>query len=247
MPEFEGVRNFDPSRNGLVPIGVDSWENFVFINLDEGAGPLSEYLGALTDRAKPLNLGELQFLERRAYTLACNWKVFIDNYLDGGYHVPHLHEGLSSVLDYGHYTIENIERCCIQSSPMRHSEQADASTAVTRKGERAYYFWLYPNFMINWYEGAMDTNLVLPIDPDHCQVIFNFYFGRTGPEGQAYRRESIHVSERIQQEDTEICTSVQRGLKSRGYVAGRLSLRREAGEQFFHRLLFADLKRGLEI
>jgi phenylpropionate dioxygenase-like ring-hydroxylating dioxygenase large terminal subunit len=245
-PEFDGVRNFDRSRNGLVPVRVDAWENFVFVNLDDGAGPLSEFLGALVERAQPLNFNELQFFERRTYALACNWKVFTDNYLDGGYHVPHLHKGLNSVLDYSHYTIENVDRCSIQSSPVKHSEQADPSTAATRKGDRAYYFWFYPNFMINWYDGAMDTNLVLPIDADHCQVIFDFYFRQTGPDSEAYNRESVQVSDRIQQEDTDICMSVQRGLKSRGYTAGRLSARREAGEHLFHRLLFADLKRGAE-
>jgi hypothetical protein len=95
------------------------------------------------------------------YTLNCNWKVYVDNYLDGGYHVPHLHKGLNSVLDYTHYTIENGERYCLQSSPMVASNE-DAQVSATRKGDRAWYFWIYPNFMINIYEGVMDTNLVLP-------------------------------------------------------------------------------------
>ncbi len=246
MPEFEGVRNFDRTQNGLVPVRVDTWEDFVFINLDDRAAPLTDFLGGLVSRVKPLNFRELSFFERRSYPLACNWKVFVDNYLDGGYHVPHLHKGLNAVLDYTHYTIENVDRCCIQSSPMKPSDQADASTAATRKGDRACYFWQYPNFMINWYEGAMDTNLVLPIDVDHCQVIFDFYFKPSGPEGDAYNRESIRVSDRIQYEDVGICLSVQRGLKSRAYTAGRLSARREAGEQLFHRLLFADLQAGLK-
>ncbi|MGH9453366.1 MAG: aromatic ring-hydroxylating oxygenase subunit alpha, partial [Terriglobia bacterium] len=128
MPEFEGVRNFDRAKNGLVAVGVDAWENFVFINLDENAAPLTGSLGGLIGRAAPLNFTELSFFDRRTYTLACNWKVFVDNYLDGGYHVPHLHKGLNSVLDYTHYTIENADRCCIQSSPMKSSGQSDAST-----------------------------------------------------------------------------------------------------------------------
>ena len=246
MPEFEGVCNFDRARNGLVPVRVDTWESFVFINLDENSTTLADFVGGLAGRAAPLNFGEFRFFERRTYPLACNWKVFVDNYLDGGYHVPHLHKGLNAVLDYTHFTIENVDRCCIQSSPMKSSEQADSSTAATRKGDRAYYFWLYPNFMINWYEGAMDTNLVLPVDADHCLVIFDFYFKRGGPEGEAYNRASISVSDRIQDEDVGICISVQRGLKSRAYTAGRLSVRREAGEHLFHRLLYADLRREPE-
>lgn len=245
MPEFDGVCDFDRTRHGLVPIRVDAWENFVFVNLNSAAPSLNEFLGTLVDQVRPLGLENLHFFERHSYDLACNWKVFVDNYLDGGYHVPHLHKGLNAVLDYSHYTIENVDRCCIQSSPMKSSSQADASTAATRKGARAYYFWQYPNFMINWYEGIMDTNLVLPLDAEHCRVVFDFYFTQTASGHEAYNRQSIEVSDRIQDEDVGICLSVQRGLKSRAYVAGRLSVRRESGEQLFHRLLHSDLKKQL--
>ncbi len=242
MTEFEGVCNFERSQNGLVPIRVETWENFVFVNLDDHAGPLQEFLGALVGLAKPLGFGGLQFVERRSYTLNCNWKVYVDNFLDGGYHVPHMHKGLNSVLDYTNYTIENVDRCCVQSSPVAVDKTSEASAAATRKGDRAYYFWQYPNFMLNWYEGYLDTNLVLPLSVDRCEVIFDFYFGDTRESQMPYIRESMGVSERVQQEDIVICDGVQRGLSSRAYQSGRLSVRREAGEHLFHRLLAADLQ-----
>jgi choline monooxygenase len=164
----------------------------------------------------------------------------VDNYLDGGYHVPHLHKGLNSVLDYKEYTIENSKHYSLQSSPMV-SSQEHASFAATRTGDRAYYYWLYPNFMINVYEGVMDTNLVLPLAPDKCLVQFDFFFSDTSESKEKYNAESVAVSERVQDEDVDICQSVQRGLRSRAYGAGRLSVRREAGEHLFHRLLANDL------
>ena len=242
MPEFDGVKNFERSANGLVPVRVDTWEKFVFINLDPNAGPLEEFLGGLVKRVAPLGVSKLHYFASRVYDLACNWKVFVDNYLDGGYHVPHLHKGLASVLDYKQYTIENEDRYCLQSSPMVASSE-DAATGNTRKGDRAWYFWQYPNLMINCYEGYMDTNLVIPVDVDHCRVIFDFYFSDvTSEAARQYNEQSIDVGNRVQEEDLGICEAVQRGLKSRAYGAGRLSLRREAGEHLFHRLLAADLK-----
>jgi choline monooxygenase len=241
MPEFEGVENFDRSENGLLPIRVETWECFVFVNLDPGAISLRQFLGRLVPRVAPLNIGALHFFDRRTYDIHCNWKVFVDNYLDGGYHVPHLHKGLSSVLDYKQYTIENEDRYCLQSSPMVASNE-DAATGNTRKGDRAWYFWQYPNLMINCYEGYMDTNYVIPVDADHCAVIFDFYFSDVSEARRAYNTESVNVGNRVQDEDLGICEDVQRGLKSRAYGAGRLSVRREAGEQLFHRLLAADLK-----
>ncbi len=242
-PEFEGVCGFDRGQNGLVPVQVAAWEQFVFVNLDASAPPLAEFLGGLVARVAPLGISSLKFFERRSYSLNCNWKVFVDNYLDGGYHVPHLHKALNSVLDYKQYTIENEDRYCLQSSPMVASN-VDAATSATRQGERALYFWQYPNFMINLYAGYMDTNLVLPDGVDRCKVIFDFYFDDVSEEAAERNRQSITVGERVNDEDVGICESVQRGLHSRAYGAGRLSVRREAGEHLFHRLLAGDLKRG---
>jgi choline monooxygenase len=99
--------------------------------------------------------------------------------------------------------------------------------------------------MINLYQGYMDTNLVLPDGVDRCTVIFDFYFDDVSKAAAERNRQSIAVGERVNDEDVGICESVQRGLHSRAYGAGRLSLRREAGEHLFHRLLAADLKKGL--
>jgi phenylpropionate dioxygenase-like ring-hydroxylating dioxygenase large terminal subunit len=245
-PDFDGVCEFDRAQNGLVPLRVEEWENFALVNLDAEAEPLKLFLGRLIDRVKPLKLSTLRFFERHSYDLNCNWKVYVDNYLDGGYHVPHLHKGLNSVLEYANYTIENEDRYCLQASPVKASNPgADADAAATRQGDRAYYFWQYPNFMLNWYEGYLDTNLVVPLGVDRCRVIFDFYFAQTDDAAAAYNRQSIAVSHRVQEEDVAICEAVQRGLHSRAYQAGRLSVRREAGEHLFHRLLHADLSAAM--
>lgn len=242
-PDFSGVCNFERENNGLAPVELAEWENWVFVKLGGAKQPLPEFLGSdLTAQIEPLKLDGLRWQERRHYSFDCNWKVFVDNYLDGGYHVPHLHKGLDSVLDYSNYMIENGERHCLQWSPMV-SDGAEAQTGAVRKGEKALYYWIYPNFMINWYDGVMDTNLVIPRGVDETEVIFDFYFPDVVSQAAREKnRASIEVGQRIQDEDVAICKSVQRGLMSRAYHTGRLSVRREAGEHLFHRLLHADLK-----
>ena len=244
-PEFGGVANFDRAGNGLVPVQISVWNRWVFAKLSSGDPSLEDFLGSdPIERFERLNLGQLRWFERRVYTLNCNWKVFVDNYLDGGYHVPHIHGNLNSVLDYTNYTIETGERFCLQSSPIA-TDKGDAKTAAVRAGKRAYYYWIYPNFMINIYDGVMDTNLVIPSGVDKTEVIFDYYFANVSESAQEKNLASIAVSEQIQSEDVAICESVQRGLSSRSYNAGRLSVRREAGEHLFHRLLHKDLQAGL--
>jgi phenylpropionate dioxygenase-like ring-hydroxylating dioxygenase large terminal subunit len=242
-PDFTGVCDFDRANNGLISVEVAEWENWVFVKLVRHE-PLSwvEYLGEdLVSQISALQLSGLHWFERRHYHFDCNWKVFVDNYLDGGYHVPYLHKGLDSVLDYSNYRIENGDHHCLQWSPIV-TEGAEEQTGAVRKGDRALYYWIYPNFMINWYDGVMDTNLVVPRGVDQTEVVFDFYFPDVVSEdARARNRASVEVGQRIQDEDVAICKSVQRGLNSRAYESGRLSVRREAGEHLFHRLLHRDL------
>ena len=232
-PDFSAVCDFDRHANGLVPVALDQWETWLLVNVASDPLPLGDVLGdALRTQIRDLQLERLSWMERRRYFLDCNWKVFIDNYLDGGYHVPYLHQDLDSVLDYSHYTIENGERYSLQSSP--HATRG-----------RALYYWIHPNFMINWYGTAMDTNLVVPCGVNRTEVIFDFYFADVSDAARAANLASIAASEQIQNEDVAICASVQRGLRSRAYTSGRLSPRREAGEHLFHRLLHRDLESGL--
>jgi len=244
-PDFAEVCDFDRSANGLVPIECDVAEQWVFVRLERAGIELPAFLGpALTNHLADRDLASLHWMERRHYTLDCNWKVFVDNYLDGGYHVPHVHRGLDSVLSSREYTIETGERFCLQWSPLV-SEGADARTGAVRQGERAFYYWIYPNLMINCYGRAMDTNLVIPRGVDKTEVIFDFYFTDVSESAGTDNRASIDVSHEIQDEDVAICVSVQRGLTSRAYDTGRLSVRREGGEHLFHRLLHRDLVAGL--
>jgi choline monooxygenase len=224
-PDMGAVSDFDRKSTSLAAIDTITWRMWAWVNLAAGISPLNELLPGLT-------LKNLHWVERRRYGLECNWKVFIDNYLDGGYHVPLLHKGLDRMLNYSDYQIELGNRWCLQWSPLDG-------------GGRAQYYWIYPNFMINLYPDAMDTNLVIPSDGGHTEVIFDFYFADISDGARQQNQARIATSESIQHEDTAICASVQRGLASRSYNAGRLSVRRESGEHLFHRLLYSDLKSGI--
>src|SRR5205085_4969809 len=225
-------------EQGLTPLAVDTWGPLVFVHAPplDRVQPLAEFLAPLPERTAGLGLEELRFVERREYELACNWKVFVDNYLDGGYHVNTIHPGLAGVLDYAQYRTEIAGNTSVQLSPLKPSAAGDGVGQV-RTGDTAYYWWIFPNLMINIYAGVMDTNLVLPLGPDRCKVIVDFYFARTeGPEAQRFIADSIAVAHQVQLEDQGVCEEVQRGLGSRSYDVGRFSVRREAAGYHFHRL-----------
>jgi choline monooxygenase len=129
------------------------------------------------------------------------------------------------------------------------AEQADARIdydARQRIGDGAIYAWIYPNLMLNRYGSCLDTNYVVPLAHDTCKVIYEFYFlDSEGEAGREFVRRSMEQSALTQQEDIEICESVQRGLGSFSYLPGRYAPRVEHGEHQFHRLLHAELSRAI--
>jgi len=250
-PELGGVARFDRSDYGLLPLAVSVWGPFAFLAAETPEYPLETELAELAGRLEATDYLRLQFVERRTYDLACNWKVFVDNYLDGGYHVATLHPGLASQLTLGSYRCELFERYAIQSCDSGNGEDSPSSAteACSDFAERvaggAIYAWIYPNLMINRYGPIMDTNVVLPLDAGRCRVIFDWYFADTeGEAGAAFVEKSIAASDQVQQEDIAICESVQRGLASGSYRPGPYSVKRQMAEHRFHQMLAADVGRS---
>ena len=251
-PEFEGVAGFCKEEQGLPELDIDTWGPLVWVRQriegKDGSVPcsLAEFLSPLPERAADLGLQSLRFAERRTYDLECNWKVYVDNYLDGGYHINTIHPALAGVLDYSQYRTEVAGNTSVQISPLRPVDPKSdgASVGKVRAGDYAYYWWLFPNFMINIYQGLMDTNLVLPLGPNRCRVIFDFYFDDVdGPDAANFIAESIAVADQVQIEDSRICEQVQRGLKSKSFNTGRFSVRREIAGYYFHQMLSRDLSK----
>ncbi len=229
-PRIAGVKDFDRSVFGLQPLPVQELGPLVFVNVD-GAAPALE-LGDLAERLTAAGWEGLERRERRSYHLSCNWKVFVDNYLDGGYHVPFLHPDLAGELALGDYRTELFARHSVQSVP-------SSAEAGERLGSEALYAWIHPNLMINRYGPMMDINVVVPTGPQSCRVDFDWYF--EPDRGEDFIQESIRASEQVQEEDIVISESLQVGMGSMHFRPGLYAPDVEQGKYHFHRLVHADV------
>ena len=152
-PEFDGVADFRREDNGLPPLAVADWGPIVWVAWRRPAADAGQLPRPAARSRLPPVAGSASFVARREYDVACNWKVYVDNYLDGGYHVHTIHPGLAGVLDYAHYRTEIHGWTSVQISPLKPADPADA-TARTRTGDTAQYWWVYPNFMVNLYRAS---------------------------------------------------------------------------------------------
>ena len=239
-PDVEGVEFFDRSTMGMVPLLLETWEQFIFVNFDHGAEPLSAYLGDIPEQTRGFQFAGLKFAERRDYVLNCNWKVYVDNYLEG-YHIPIAHPGLMREIDYSQYRTGTFRYHSQQFAPIRAMKPEDAGErfyAPANATQDALYFWIFPSLMLNIYPDNVSTNLIVPISQDKTLTIFEWFFHDIASAKVRERmKKAIAFSDEVQQEDIGLCESVQRGLQSALYDRGRYSVKRENGVHHFHMLL----------
>ena len=233
-PEMGDAPDFEPSAIALPQLAVRTWQGLVFAAVDAaGAPPFEDFVAGIDARLGPTRGLERYGHHRRVgYDVACNWKVYVDNYLEG-YHVPHIHPGLNKLLDYRSYVTETARWYSFQWSPL------ESGDGLYGDGD-ALYYWLWPNTMLNILPGRLQTNRVVPRGVDRCRVEFDFYYAPDdSAEGQARREADLGFSDEVQLEDLTICEDVQRGLASGSYQAGRLNPLRENAVHHFHELLRA--------
>jgi choline monooxygenase len=232
------IEDFKASKTHLRPIGIRTIGPFVYLNFNF---PQTNELVNTNDCQHIEHIHEkylsgsdyeqFEFVNRRSYEIKCNWKVFIDNYLDGGYHVPHAHKQLSSILNMKEYkTIIDHPRTSVQSC-----------TGTERTEGQVIFAFIYPNLLINRYGSLMDTNIVVPIDERHCLVHIDYYRSPQLPTivDEELSRQDSH---RVQEEDIHLCENVQIGLESNAYDVGRYVPTVEHAMHDFHKTLFEEIK-----
>lgn len=239
IPQWDRVDLFDKKDFGLTPVHMKVWQGLIFVNVNKKPHPFDKVIAGISERISPIRLDDYQFHSQIDYRINCNWKVYVDNYLEG-YHIPIVHPELAKLLDYRNYVTEANEYYSLQHSPFLN--KGDENLYQAEDGE-AYYYFIYPNIMLNILPGRLQTNVVIPVDENHCIVHFYYYYKDLNQPGiDKMITEDISYSEDIQQEDIEICEAVQNGLHSSAYDKGRFSVERELGVYHFQSLIKQSVK-----
>ncbi|MFT7625042.1 MAG: choline monooxygenase [Myxococcota bacterium] len=196
-PRVAGIRAVDRNQLGLVPLAVTDWGHWVWVH-PQPTATFPDH-SELEARLAPTGWLDLEFAATRRWTLECRWKVYVDNYLDGGYHIPRLQ-----------------------------------APGVSPTSGGAVSAWLWPACRLNRYGPCMDTNHVIPLGPDRCEVHTEFWFepgadpamteqsrAEQSRAEQSRAEQSIEQAGVTQSEDVGTSESVQRGMLSGGWSEGR--------------------------
>ena len=216
----------------LTPVNIAEWMGQVFVNLSSNPVDLGSQIDEIKTLVSPIDFSNYAFKFRESYEINCNWKVYMDNFLEG-FHIPFVHPELNKVIDYKSYKTEIYDRFSLQWCPL-DSELSPYGKSPTPEENKAFYFTIFPNIILNIAPGRLQTNIVEPKGSKSCVVHFDYHFDN--PE-ETNIEQDAEFSEIVQQEDILICESVQKGLESNGYDQGKFSPLHEQGVLHFQSLI----------
>ncbi len=238
MPEFKEVKNFPAKSDSLSKIKLHQWMNLLFVSLTgkwkakDMFAPMEKYLSFLEGRT----LRHFASLSRD-YEIEAHWALYCENYLEG-FHIPYVHPGLNKLIDYGSYTTQTFKYCILQTGFAKEN----ASSFNLPEGHpdfgkkvAAYYFFLFPNLMLNFYPWGLSVNIVRPLSNNKTVINYLTYVFEDAQAEEAMMLDSVEM------EDEEVVLQVQRGIRSRFYQHGRYSVTREQGVHHFHQLISSHL------
>jgi choline monooxygenase len=236
MPEFQKVENFPTDADNLKVLPLKNWNNLLFTSL-EAEIPFENFFNEMQQRLYWLPINEFKYepLYSQDYLVNANWALYCDNYLEG-FHIPYVHPSLNRAIDYNTYTTELFPYASLQLGLAKDGEQTfniPLDSVDADKKVAAYYFWIFPNMMFNFYPWGCSVNIVKPIKTDLTKVSFRTYIWK--PE--LFDTKTVSMLEKVEREDENIVEQVQQGVQSRFYTSGRFSPDREQGVHHFHRLI----------
>ncbi len=243
MPGFEGACDFPSERDHLPQLALADLAGHHFVSLDP-ALPFEQHAGEVLARVGHLDLARFAPDPSRSqdYEFDAHWALYVENYLEG-LHIPFLHPALNQTLQMSGYRYELGANAVLQVADAREGEAAfEPPPGHPDHGRRiaAWYFWLFPNLMLNFYPWGLSVNVVQPLGPARTRVLFRSFVADASLLGQG----AGGALDTVEMEDEAAVCSVQRGLRSRLYQNGRYSPQHEASVHHFHRLLVQALGDG---
>jgi choline monooxygenase len=241
MPEFKEVKNFPTPADNLTQIPMYQWGKLLFGSLGNRL-PAELFFKDMAERIAWMPLRDFVFHPElsKDYLIDAHWALYCENYLEG-FHIPFVHAGLNSVIDYGNYSVELFKYSSLQLGIGKNGEanfDLPPTSPDYGKDVASYYFWVFPNMMFNFYPWGLSLNIIQPISTHKTKVSFLSYVWDESKLRQGAGAD-LH---KVELEDEEIVQNVQRGIRSRFYKHGRYSVTREMGTHHFHRLIAEFMK-----
>ena len=235
MPGFGQALNFPTQTDHLPSFRLESWNGFEFMTLDADM-ELEALVQPVEERVGWFLNGLTHDAERdRDWDIDAHWMLYVDNYLEG-FHIPFVHPELNEALDNKGYTTECFDHGVLQVGLAAEGEvcfDLPEDSIDHGKNVAAYYWWLYPNLMLNVYPWGVSVNVIVPTSANTTRVMFRSYVKHADllHQGAGAGLDNVEL------QDQFVVENCMKGLRSASYTRGRYSPTHEQGVHHFHRMI----------
>jgi choline monooxygenase len=215
--------DFDLDDHCMMPVQVEEFAGFVFVNLDPDAASLAEQTGTLADEIAHWapDVERLTFAHRLTYEIESNWKNVVDNFLEC-YHCHVAHKDFVSLVDMDTYEVTTHGIWSSHMARAGTSANSAYDVADATVTDHAVW-WLWPTTCLLRYPGRgnMMVLQIIPVGPDRTLETYDLFLESAEPN--AAELDTIrYLDEVLQVEDIAIVESVQRGMRTPAFQQGRI-------------------------
>ena len=229
-PEEQGT--FCKADYGLHRCRVETWGGMIFVNLDDSAQPLNDWLGDLPERFSRHPLDELVLARRRPYRIQANWKLIAENFMEY-YHLPTVHPELCNISGFadhhryqgpGMYTGMCTSPLTVDPNTVR-LDLPNLDGIDETEAQSAYFIMLFPNIALWMFPNHLVTLLFRPDGPtasiENLDILVH-PSALESPETEAQLDRITDFWDMVNKQDIGIVEAVQAGLQSGPYSGGRM-------------------------
>ncbi|MGQ0602464.1 MAG: aromatic ring-hydroxylating oxygenase subunit alpha [Anaerolineales bacterium] len=235
-PNMQAVNGFAREQYPLYAVRIETWQGFLFINLDPNAEPLTQTYAALAGKFERWDVARLNSAHRITYDVQANWKLLIENY-DECYHCPLVHPALAELSPYdsgdndltegpylGGFMLIKHESMTLTG----RSQRPALGTVADQYLQRVYYYSLSPNLLLSLHPDYVMYHTLWPQSPSrtliHCEWLFD---PQTMAQPDFDPADAVEFWDMTNKQDWHICEQSQIGLRSRVYQPGPLQTEQE--------------------
>ena len=226
VPDARSFKDLDTDQLGLVPVGCQIWEGWVFVNEDAGADDLTDFLGPICEQMIEIDGPNLRKVGTQLYRFPANWKLMVDAFLEV-YHIRTVHPDNATLLyDDQTVTVTMLEnghsRLTVSKRPgmaemLAVPPEIDNLRVPDLWRDTSTSFGIFPNMVVPMDTGAFTFLSIWPVDHRTTELKLHWYAPAwEGDEVPMDHQMRMQLFETVMAQDTANMGPIQASIESAG-------------------------------
>ncbi|MFC3444362.1 aromatic ring-hydroxylating dioxygenase subunit alpha [Sphingobium rhizovicinum] len=222
VPSQHDFACLDKAENGLIEVKCETYRGFIFVNFDDDAEPLQDFLGEFVALTEGYPLERMVVKDHFFVEMACNWKIAYHNFLEI-YHVNTVHpKTLAPHLDSRSFVIALYEGGHMRFGTRKKGGESLFKTPPVKPDDIAPVFLentvalpTFPNSFFSLDPVGFNLQCFWPMGSDRSVMeVRQMGWATDSEEDKLYWQGMRTATEHILSEDLCLFENIQQSLRN---------------------------------